>query len=179
MTRLYLMSTHFCSFFGQETFFGETGSGLSEIFENWRRLFITFQTKKFLFCFVFRIDNFYWKCFWIYFRRRTSQLKSPGFLLILQVFNQYLAGVSLNWHHYFLYILRITLIKMISMTHIFAFWCISVKFEIFWQVEKHLVQSNFGVIFGTSTLNISCNRLKYVLEQITSIAAIEKIYIMQ
>ena len=40
---------------------------------------------------------------------------------------------------------------------------------------KHLVHSNFWVIFATSTLNNSYNRLKYVFEQIISIAAIEYI----
>ena len=38
--------------------------------------------------------------------------------------------------------------------------------------EKHLIQSNFWVAFGTSTLNNSYNRLKYVFEQIISIAAV-------
>ena len=41
---------------------------------------------------------------------------------------------------------------------------------------KHLVQSRFWVIFGNSILNNSYNRLKYVFEQIISIAAIENIY---
>ena len=41
---------------------------------------------------------------------------------------------------------------------------------------KHLVQSLFWVIFGTSILNDSYNRLKYVLEQIVSIVAIKNIY---
>ena len=41
---------------------------------------------------------------------------------------------------------------------------------------KHLVHSHFWVIFGTFTLNNSYNRLKYVFEQIISIAAIEYIY---
>ena len=40
---------------------------------------------------------------------------------------------------------------------------------------KHLVQSHFWVTFGTYFLNNSYNRLKYVLEQIISIAAIETI----
>ena len=40
---------------------------------------------------------------------------------------------------------------------------------------KHLVQSHFRAIFGTSILNNSYNRLKYVFEQIISIAAIENI----
>ena len=40
---------------------------------------------------------------------------------------------------------------------------------------KYLVQSHFGVIFGTSVLNNSYNRVKYVFEQIISIAAIENI----
>ena len=40
---------------------------------------------------------------------------------------------------------------------------------------KHLVQSHFWVTFGTSFLNNSYNRPKYVLEQIISIAAIETI----
>ena len=38
--------------------------------------------------------------------------------------------------------------------------------------KKYLVQSHFWVIFGTSILNCSYNRLKYVFEQIISIAAI-------
>ena len=42
--------------------------------------------------------------------------------------------------------------------------------------RKHLVQSHFWAIFGTSILNNSYNRLKYVFEQIISIAAIENIY---
>ena len=41
---------------------------------------------------------------------------------------------------------------------------------------KHLVQSHFWAIFGASILNNSYNRLKYVFEQIISIAAIENIY---
>ena len=41
---------------------------------------------------------------------------------------------------------------------------------------KHLVQPYFWVIFGTSILNNSYNRLKDVFEQIFSIAAIENIY---
>ena len=40
-----------------------------------------------------------------------------------------------------------------------------------------LVQSRFWVIFVTSILNNSYNRLKYVLGQIISIAAIENIYL--
>ena len=39
---------------------------------------------------------------------------------------------------------------------------------------KHLVPF-FGVIFGTSILNNSYNRLKYVFKQIISIVAIENI----
>ena len=42
---------------------------------------------------------------------------------------------------------------------------------------KHLVQSLFWVIFGTSILNDSYNRLKYVFEQIVSIVAIKNIYV--
>ena len=42
---------------------------------------------------------------------------------------------------------------------------------------KHLVQSHLWAIFGTSNLNNSYNRLKYVFEQIISISAIENIYI--
>ena len=41
---------------------------------------------------------------------------------------------------------------------------------------KHLVQSHFWVIFGASILNNSYYRLKYVFEQIISIATIENIY---
>ena len=41
---------------------------------------------------------------------------------------------------------------------------------------KHLVQSLFWVIFGTSILDNSYNRLKYVFEQIVSIVAIKNIY---
>ena len=41
---------------------------------------------------------------------------------------------------------------------------------------KHLVQSYFWVIFGISILSNSYNRLKYVFEQIISIAAIKNIY---
>ena len=44
---------------------------------------------------------------------------------------------------------------------------------------KHLAQSHFWLIFGTSILNNSYNRLKYVFEQILFIAAIENIYILQ
>ena len=44
---------------------------------------------------------------------------------------------------------------------------------------KNLVQSHFWVIFGTSILNNSCNRLKYVFRQTISIAAIENIYLKQ
>ena len=40
---------------------------------------------------------------------------------------------------------------------------------------KDLVQSHFWVIFRTSILNNSYNRLRYVFEQIISIAAIENI----
>ena len=40
---------------------------------------------------------------------------------------------------------------------------------------KHLVQSKFWVIFGTFILNNSDNSLKYVFEQIISIAAIGNI----
>ena len=43
--------------------------------------------------------------------------------------------------------------------------------------RKDLVQSRFWVIFVTSILNNSYNRLKYVLGQIISIAAIENIYL--
>ena len=42
--------------------------------------------------------------------------------------------------------------------------------------QKHLVKSHFWVIFGTSILNDSYNRLEYVFEQIISKAAI-KIYL--
>ena len=42
--------------------------------------------------------------------------------------------------------------------------------------RKYLVQSHFWVVFGTSILNNSCNRLKYVFEQIISIAALKNIY---
>ena len=42
---------------------------------------------------------------------------------------------------------------------------------------KHLVQSHFLAIFGTSNLNNSYNKLKYIFEQIISISAIENIYI--
>ena len=43
--------------------------------------------------------------------------------------------------------------------------------------EKYLVQYHFWVIFGTSILNNSYNRrLKYVFQQIISVAAIESIY---
>ena len=41
---------------------------------------------------------------------------------------------------------------------------------------KHLFQSYFWVIFGTSILNNSYNRFKYIFEQIISIAAIENMY---
>ena len=43
--------------------------------------------------------------------------------------------------------------------------------------RKDLDQSRFWVIFVTSILNNSYNRLKYVLGQIISIAAIENIYL--
>ena len=43
--------------------------------------------------------------------------------------------------------------------------------------RKDLVQSRFWVIFVTSILNNSYNRLKYVLGQIISIATIENIYL--
>ena len=42
--------------------------------------------------------------------------------------------------------------------------------------RKYLVQSHSCVNFGTSILNDSYNRLKYVFEQIIYIAAIENIY---
>ena len=41
---------------------------------------------------------------------------------------------------------------------------------------KLLVQSHFWVIFGTSNLNNSYNRLQYVFEKIISIVATENIY---
>ena len=41
---------------------------------------------------------------------------------------------------------------------------------------KNSVQFHFWVIFGNSILNNSYNRLKYVFEQIISIAAIENIF---
>ena len=41
---------------------------------------------------------------------------------------------------------------------------------------KYLVQSYFWVISGTSILNNSYNRLKYVFEQNISVAAKENIY---
>ena len=41
--------------------------------------------------------------------------------------------------------------------------------------RKHLPQSKFGVIFGTSTLNNSYDR-RYIFEQIISIASIKNTY---
>ena len=54
-----------------------------------------------------------------------------------------------------------------------------VKFKLLWQVDYYTenIYSSpfFGVIFGTSILNNSYNRLKYVFKQIISIVAIENI----
>ena len=42
--------------------------------------------------------------------------------------------------------------------------------------RRYLVRSHFWLIYGTSILNNSYNRLKYVFDQIISTAAIENIY---
>ena len=65
------------------------------------------------------------------------------------------------------------------MSHIFVFLCykLNLKFYDKWTIRRKTFSPvPFGVIFGISILNNSYNKLKYVFEQIVSIAAIEKIF---
>ena len=69
------------------------------------------------------------------------------------------------------------------MSLIYLYICLLMHISYIWDFMtsglwhgKLLVQSHFWVIFGTSVLNNSCNGLRYVFEQIISIAAIENQY---